>query len=264
MICLENLKFQYSAGDFELHVPLLEIETGTATAIVGASGSGKTTLLNLIAGILPADSGRIQVGNVCVSQLNDAQRREFRLRQVGLVFQDFELIPYLNVLDNVLLPCRVGNAVLLTSETRQRAADLIQQVGLARYLRKSVTRLSQGERQRVAICRALLPQPRLILADEPTGNLDPATSEIILRLLLEFTSDAVRSGSSQLALRSATGDPDSVAADSHTDNRRTLVMVTHDHSLLSHFDRTIPFQQFLKPTPLVAAAAGQQDGPDHA
>lgn len=197
----------------------LVINAECATAVVGPSGSGKTTLLHLIAGILTPDGGEIFVDGDNVSQLPDAARRRFRLSGVGLVFQDFELIDYLTVVDNVLLPCRISNVVRLTAETRDRAFALLEQVGLKDHVRKSVTRLSQGERQRVAICRALLAKPSLILADEPTGNLDPVTSAQILDLLLKTVRD----------------------------ENTTLVMVTHDHSLLHHFDHTLDFNQFLAP-----------------
>ena len=188
--------------------------------IVGPSGSGKTTLLNLIAGILPGSGGEIRVGNTDVHRLNDNARRLFRLQNIGQVFQDFQLIDYLNVLDNVLLPCRIHPSVTVTKTLRERARLLLQSVEMSSFARRSVTRLSQGERQRVAICRALLLSPQVVLADEPTGNLDPVNAERIVRLLRTETS---RSGA-------------------------TLIMVTHDHSLLPQFDQIIPFDQFLERT----------------
>ncbi len=189
--------------------------------IVGPSGSGKTTLLNLIAGILTGSGGELRVGNTDVHRLNGNERRLFRLRNVGMVFQDFQLIDYLSVFDNVLLPCRIHPSVSVTKELRERASSLLDSVELASFERRSVTQLSQGERQRVAICRALLLSPRIVLADEPTGNLDPVNAERIVRLLL---SETAHSGA-------------------------TLIMVTHDHSLVPHFDLVIPFDQFLERTP---------------
>ncbi|MCR9197958.1 MAG: ABC transporter ATP-binding protein [Planctomycetaceae bacterium] len=227
MISTSELKFSYPHSDFHLVIDQLTVAAGCATAVVGPSGSGKTTLLHLLAGILTPDAGQIVVGDTPVHSLSEAARRQFRLKQVGLVFQDFELIEYLNVLDNVLLPCRIGHLSLDTA-TRQRADVLLERVGLSGHRRKSVTRLSQGERQRVAICRALLSQPPLLLADEPTGNLDPETSAHIMRLLLETVKEA----------------------------GATLVMVTHDHSLLQQFDRTVDFAQFLsKDAPLAGELA---------
>ncbi len=176
-------------------------------------------MLHLIAGILKPTSGDIRLGEVSLSSMTEFERRRFRLQSIGLIFQDFELIEYLNVLDNVLLPCRIGNVLELSTSTRQRAQELLDQVGLQQHHKKSVTRLSQGERQRVAICRAMLANPPLLLADEPTGNLDPVTSSQILDLLLHSVRE----------------------------QNTTLVMVTHDHSLLNQFDSTVDFAQFLHP-----------------
>lgn len=231
MITIERLSFHYPRSRFQLRIEDLTIASGNATAVVGPSGSGKTTLLHLISGILPVEVGNLRVAEYVVSELSEAARRSFRLKNIGMVFQSFELIEYLNVLDNVLLPCRINDAVPLSSTVRERAEMLIRQVGLDAHLRKSVTRLSQGEKQRIAICRALLTQPSLILADEPTGNLDPATSDQILQLLI----NAVRVDGA------------------------TLVMVTHDHSLLHHFDQTIDFSQFLAPAATVTQSASEVD-----
>ena len=175
----------------------------------------------MIAGILTGSGGELRVGNTDVHRLNGNERRLFRLRNVGMVFQDFQLIDYLSVFDNVLLPCRIHPSVSVTKELRERASSLLDSVELASFERRSVTQLSQGERQRVAICRALLLSPRIVLADEPTGNLDPVNAERIVRLLL---SETAHSGA-------------------------TLIMVTHDHSLVPHFDLVIPFDQFLERTP---------------
>lgn len=219
MISINQLTFTYGDGTFRLRIPQLTLESGRSAVIVGPSGSGKTTLLNLIAGILPTVSGEIKVGDTRVHRLSDSERRLFRLQHVGQVFQDFQLIDYLNVLDNVLLPCRIHPSVTITATLRERARLLLNSVEMSIFEGRSVTRLSQGERQRVAICRALLLSPQIMLADEPTGNLDPMNAERIVRLLLAETA---RSGA-------------------------TLIMVTHDHSLLPHFDRVIPFDQFLEP-----------------
>jgi putative ABC transport system ATP-binding protein len=220
MISISQLTFTYGDGTFRLKIPQLTLESGTAAVIVGPSGSGKTTLLNLIAGILSGSGGEIRVGNTDVHRLSDNERRLFRLQHVGQVFQDFQLIDYLNVLDNVLLPCRIHPSVTVTKTLRERASLLLHSVEMSSFERRSVTRLSQGERQRVAICRALLLSPQVVLADEPTGNLDPVNAERIVRLLRTETS---RSGA-------------------------TLIMVTHDHSLLPQFDQIVPFDQFLDRT----------------
>ncbi|MFM7057285.1 MAG: ABC transporter ATP-binding protein [Planctomycetota bacterium] len=218
MIRIEQLRFSYRDSVFRLHVPELRIEDGQSVVVAGPSGSGKTTLLNLIAGILPADSGSIWIHDTCITRLHDPARRLYRLQQIGLVFQDFQLIDYLDVLDNVLLPCRIHPSVRLTTELRTRAQELLDAVGIGQHAHRSITRLSQGERQRAALCRALLLSPRLVLADEPTGNLDPRNSGRMVELMLAETK---RAGA-------------------------TLIMVTHDHTLLSRFDQTIPFERFLE------------------
>lgn len=217
MLLIKDLKFHWGDGPFALQIPSLSIAAGTMTAITGPSGCGKTTLLNLIAGILQPADGFVAVDGKNVSQMSDADRRLFRLKTVGMVFQDFRLIEYLNVLENILLPCRLDNSVGVTFKQRAAADLLLQNVGLQGSGQKSVGRLSQGERQRVAICRALLLKPRLLLADEPTGNLDPKTAAEVLKLLL-------------LQARSC---------------GMSMIMVTHDHSILPLFDQHIPFEQFL-------------------
>ena len=217
MISISQLGFAFPASEFRLSIDELKINALKATAIVGPSGSGKTTLLNLIAGLLVPEQGQIQIEDLTISTQSDAKRRRFRLQHVGMVFQNFELIDYLTVLDNVLLPCRVGSESKLTAAIKDKATQLLDSCGLAAHAKKSVTKLSQGERQRVAICRALLTSPSLILADEPTGNLDPVTSTSILDMLLAAVSDLPT----------------------------TLVMVTHDHSLLPRFDHVVDFNQCL-------------------
>lgn len=228
MISISQLRFAYPNSQFSLQIPALRLESRQSAVIVGPSGSGKTTLLHLIAGILPVSEGEINVGDTSVHQMNDADRRLFRLRNIGLVFQDFQLIDYLSVLENVLLPCRIHPAVSMTNAFRDRAKSLLESVAILPLQNRSVTRLSQGERQRVAICRALLLSPQIVLADEPTGNLDPVNSDRIVKLLRTETA------------RSAA----------------TLVMVTHDHSLLPQFDRVIPFEPFLKLSESLVPIAG--------
>jgi putative ABC transport system ATP-binding protein len=227
MVTIHDLHFSWSASDFRLHVPQLDVATGTAVAVTGSSGAGKTTLLNIIAGILPATSGTVTVGDTNLTGLSEARRRAFRLKQIGLIFQSFELIDYLNVLDNILLPARISPAMPLTPELRSRAQELLADVGLERYVARSVTRLSQGERQRVAICRSLLSRPSLLLADEPTGNLDPESTQRILDILL---NQVRQSGT-------------------------TLLMVSHDHTLLPQFDSVVDFHNLLSSDTAIAGGS---------
>lgn len=216
MISISDLRFHYSEGEFALHVPEFSVEVGEKVAIIGPSGSGKTTLLNLIAGIRTPQSGRVVTNGCEVYALSDADRRDFRIRHIGLVFQEFELLEYLNVLDNILLPFRINRSLELTPRVRQRGTELAKEVGIDAHLNRYVRHLSQGERQRVSVCRALLAEPALLLADEPTGNLDPTNKDRVLDILFDYSE--------------ASG--------------ATLVTVTHDHDLLPHFERVIDFKQF--------------------
>ena len=216
MIKIENLEFHYDAGDFRLLIPELTVPQAEKTAFIGPSGSGKTTLLNLVAGIFLPRAGMVTVDAFIVSKLNDSERRNFRIQNIGFVFQDFELIDYLNVLDNILHPYRITDALTLDMDVRARAVQLAEEMGIADKLKRHPGDLSQGEKQRVAICRSLLPSPKVVLADEATGNLDPANKTKILDLLFR-----------------------SVEA-----HGATLLAVTHDHELLSRFDRVIDFQDF--------------------
>lgn len=218
MICLQDIVFRFQGGDFVLKIQNLEIPPKSLTAIVGPSGSGKTTVLNMIAGILVPDSGIVRVDECELSDQSDAMRRAFRLRRIGFVFQNFDLIDYLTVEDNILISTRIDSKIRLTDALRLRARQLAMRVGLDHKLSSSPAMLSHGERQRVAIARALLLQPGLILADEATGNLDPANKTLIMDLLL---SEAHAIGA-------------------------TVVAVTHDHDLLSRFDRIIDFKEMLE------------------
>ncbi len=214
MIRVANLEFGYPQGDFELAIPALVVERGNRVGIIGASGLGKTTLLHLIAGIATPRAGTIEVAGEPLARLDDARRRDFRIRRIGLVFQEFELLEYLDVLDNILLPYRINRALRLDGATRDRAAGLAERVGLSDKLRRSAAQLSHGEKQRVAVCRALLAEPALLLADAPTGNLDPANKDRVLDILVDYAEE-----------RGA-----------------TLVTVTHDHDRLGRFERVIDFK----------------------
>ena len=184
-------------------------------AIIGPSGCGKTTLLGLLTGNLVPRSGRVVVSETEISGLTDAERRRFRVTRMGLVFQSLALVEYLDVLDNILHCYRITNALRLDDAVRNRARSLARELGLADKLRRPVGALSQGERQRVAIGRALLSKPDVLLADEATGNLDPANKGRILDLLFAQLDE----------------------------DRSTLIAVTHDHELLPRFDRVLDFRE---------------------
>ena len=207
-ITASDLSFTY-AGGFGLSLDAWRVPTGGSVALHGPSGCGKSTLLNLIAGVLPATSGSLRVEGRELVGLAEPDRRAFRIRTVGFVFQDHPLVDYLSALDNVLLPYRLHPALSLDRSARERAADLLDRLGLSRHASTRPSALSMGEQQRVALARALVTAPRLVLADEPTSGLDPANTQRVVDLLLELTADT------------------------------TLVVVTHDPTVIARFPATL-------------------------
>jgi ABC-type lipoprotein export system ATPase subunit len=174
-----------SAGGAVLHAlreASGDVAAGQVVAVTGRSGSGKSTLLHLAAGIDAPSAGEVLLLGRALSTLSDAERTRLRRDAVGLVFQFFHLLPHLSALENVLVPALVASDP--PREAESRARDLLARVGLAARADEPVQKLSGGEMQRVALCRALLRRPRLLLADEPTGNLDEETGRAVLDLLL--------------------------------------------------------------------------------
>ena len=165
----------------------LTMQRGEALAITGPSGSGKSTLLYMLGALDSPTAGRIQLEGCDPFQLNAAQQAEFRNRQIGFIFQDHHLPPQCNVLENVLIPTLPGAGA--TPESEARARELLGRVGLAERMGHRPAQLSGGERQRVAVCRALINRPALLLADEPTGNLDRSTAEAVGSLLLDLNRE---------------------------------------------------------------------------
>ena len=210
-LVLERIHFAYGDSGFALSIPHLHMTGGESVALVGPSGSGKTTLLNLIAGILSPDRGSIRLKDEELVKLDGQQRRRHRLCQMGMIFQSFELLDYLDVRDNILLQARLAPGLAVTVALEQQAQAIAAELGLADKWHRPITALSQGERQRVAACRALLLNPDLVLADEPTGNLDPANKLAVLEQLIAVCKR----------------------------HNRILLTVTHDHSLLPSFDRVV-------------------------
>ncbi len=183
-----DLYKSYRLGETMVHALRglnVEIAKGEFTALVGASGSGKTTLLNLIGALDIPDSGSIWIDGVDVVRLNENQKSDFRNRKIGFVFQTFNLLPVLNVCENVELPMIV-NADISLSERRDRALSAIREVGLEDFTHHIPDQLSGGQRQRVAIARALATSPSLIIADEPTANLDSQTAHKIIDLMQDL------------------------------------------------------------------------------
>jgi len=214
---LRDLRFRHRGGPFEMTLPELVVERGEAVACVGPSGCGKTTLLELMVGIRRPDAGRIEVGGIRLDTLGDSALRRWRRRHVGLVFQELRLLESLTALENILLPYHLDGRLGDLAAATTRARGLAASMGVDGLLRRKPRRLSQGERQRIAVCRALVTEPALLAADEPTGSLDPESAANATGLLLEV---ARRDG-------------------------RTLFMVTHDHSLLDRFDRVVEMRALL-------------------
>ena len=187
----------------------LEVSKGEIVAIVGASGAGKSTLLQIIGTLMPADSGRVEIAGVDVSTLGERQLAAFRNRHIGFVFQFHHLLPEFTAVENVMMPALIGG--IDKGEAARRAVELLEMVGLADRATHKPVEMSGGEQQRVAIARALICRPSVVLADEPTGNLDSANRDDIQRLLMD--------------VRERFG--------------QTIVMVTHDMSLADSVDRKV-------------------------
>lgn len=214
MIEARDLVFSYASdagAGFSLRVERLDIARGERIALVGPSGSGKTTLLHLLAGILAPEKGTLRVAGVDLAATSDSERRAFRIAQVGIIFQELELLEHLNAGENILLPYRIHPSLSLGDEERARASELAGALGIGEKLDRRPARLSQGERQRVAVCRALVNRPRLLVADEPTSSLDAESAKRSLDRMFALVRD----------------------------EGTTLVMGTHDASLLSRFDRVL-------------------------
>ncbi|MCY4465801.1 MAG: ABC transporter ATP-binding protein [Chloroflexi bacterium] len=166
----------------------IDIYAGEFFVLLGASGSGKSTLLNLLSAIDSPTRGHICIGETDITALNDLQKTRFRRDHIGIIFQFFNLIPTLTALENITLPQELGGSARSTIEAKARG--LLAEVGLAERADDYPDNLSGGEQQRVAICRALLHEPQIVLADEPTGNLDEDTGRAVMQLLLRLTRDA--------------------------------------------------------------------------
>lgn len=185
---VSNLGKYYSSGSEKLAVLqdiTFYIEKGDTFSIVGPSGSGKTTLLGLCAGLDRVDSGRIELCGENLGQLNEDERALLRGREVGFVFQDFQLLPTLTALENVMVPLELQGA----GNASKIGRELLEKVGLADRFHHYPSQLSGGEQQRVAVARAFSNQPSILFADEPTGNLDAETGERIIKLLFDLNAD---------------------------------------------------------------------------
>jgi putative ABC transport system ATP-binding protein len=202
--------YQSAAGTFTaLKGVSLQVDSGEFLAVIGKSGSGKSTLINMITGIDRPTTGQVYVRDTAVHTLNEGQMAVWRGRQVGVIFQFFQLLPTLTVLENVMLPMDFGN-VYKPQERQGHALRLLEQVEMADHAHKLPAALSGGQQQRVAIARAMANNPPIIVADEPTGNLDSKTADAVFRLFEGLV---------------ATGT--------------TILMVTHDHDLAERATRSV-------------------------
>jgi lipoprotein-releasing system ATP-binding protein len=209
-LVVENLCKEYSTPAEPLKIlsgVSFSLRRGQNLAILGPSGSGKSTLLSIIGTLEPPSSGRVLLAGEDPTKLDEPELAEFRRENVGFVFQEHHLLPQCTVLENVLVPFLADGAA--TPDDQRRAIDLLERVGLGQRLTHRPAELSGGERQRVAIARALVREPTLLLADEPTGNLDHKTAETIAKLLLELQAE----------------------------RNAILVVVTHSESLAAHLQR---------------------------
>ena len=185
MLELKSLKKSYLQGAQKIeifHGLNFSLKEAQRVAIMGKSGSGKSTFLSLVSGIIKPDSGKISLNNVSYQDLEESQINDFRASNIGFIFQNFHLVSYLNALENVMLPGKVCNI----KNTKEKAIELLKSVGLGHRLDHLPSQLSGGEKQRVAIARALIHNPKIILADEPSGNLDEDTGIAVMDTLFEL------------------------------------------------------------------------------
>ena len=220
IIKIDSVRFYWSKkSNFKIFVPNLEIKKGEKVLLLGESGSGKTTLLSLMCGFLNPLSGNISINGNTINQLSSKTRDEYRADNIGIIFQQFNLLPYANVVDNVLLPLyfskvRSNNVY----NKKEKVIELFKQLRLPDDIAQfRASSLSMGQQQRVAVARALIGNPSLIIADEPTSSLDADAQKIFLNLMFEQISE----------------------------NNSTLLMVSHDKSLSNQFDRLIDINEIL-------------------
>lgn len=209
MLKLSSLKKSYKQGaqNIEIFEKLdFEVGEGQRVAIMGKSGSGKSTLLSLISGIIKPDCGDITLNSISYKDLKESELNDFRATNIGFIFQNFHLVSYLNALENVMLPAKVCNI----SEPKEKAIELLKSVGLSHRLKHLPGELSGGEKQRVAIARALIHNPKIILADEPSGNLDEETGIAVMDTLFKLIKQ----------------------------NNTTLILVTHSKEVAARCEKT--------------------------
>ena len=220
IVKIESLRFQWSKNNnFKIFVPKLEVGRGKKVLFLGESGSGKTTLLSLICGFLEPLSGSISINDKIISDLTSTNKDAYRSDNIGIIFQQFNLLPYANVIDNIILPLYFSKQRSKKVDNKINAAmDLCDQLRLPEsILNQKASNLSVGQQQRVAVARALIGSPSIIVADEPTSSLDTEAQELFLDLMFDQISK----------------------------NSSTLLMVSHDKSLTNYFDQVIDINEIL-------------------
>lgn len=214
---IKNLKFSFSKVKDKalISIPELKVNQGEKVFLFGPSGCGKSTLLEILSGVLSADSGQILINGQDLHLLSPAQKDQFRAENISYIFQNFNLLPYLNIFENITLPLSFKKDKIDFKNVRVEVEELCRRLGILEHIDQSISQLSVGQQQRVAVARALISKPKVILADEPTSALDFDHRDQFLKLLFENCSE----------------------------KNITLVFVSHDQTLKTLFDRTIAFKE---------------------
>lgn len=217
---IKDIKFGYRPDIPVLEIDKLEIQKGERVFLHGPSGSGKSTLLNLLAGVLVPNSGTVNILDKNIQHLSQTKRDGFRGDHIGFIFQRFNLIDYLSIAENISLPCRSSKLrkSKLKASMDEEIKRLVDHLNLSPYINKTVSKLSVGQQQRVAVARALMGSPEIVIADEPTSSLDDDVTDKFIELLLKECEE----------------------------NKTTVIFVSHDKRLAKHFDREIVLKEINK------------------
>jgi putative ABC transport system ATP-binding protein len=216
---VSNLQFAFPNTTKQLlNISDLKIQQGEKIFLHGPSGCGKSTFLEIVSGVLNFDQGDVSIDQNSLVKMSPSEKDQFRSKNIGYIFQNFNLLPYLNIFENITLPLHLNGKIKDAKNIQSEVEAICKKLGIAELLNQNVSQLSVGQQQRVAVARALISQPKLILADEPTSALDFDHRDKFLKLLFEICSE----------------------------KKITLIFVSHDHSLKTLFDRSIAFNDINK------------------